>query len=189
LPDLFLPLLGRFQLVNAATALAALMELHAQGFHIAEDAIRQGLARVQWHGRFEVLSQNPFLVADSAMNAASARALVSALDAFFPHTRVHLIFGASSDKDIRGMLQELVPRASSLILTRSRNPRAADPQVLADLAAPALSLIAVDMPTALDLARQRAESNDAILATGSSFVAAEIRALVLAERGVPVESD
>ncbi len=189
--DLQINLLGKHQLANAATALAALMLLRENGVAIPDDAIRAGLARVDWRGRFEILAREPFLIVDGAHNADSARQLVETLRETFPHTRIHFIFGASGDKDIAGMFAELLPAAASLILTRSRNPRAADPARLADLAAKfqGETSTAPDLAAALRDARQRASQNDVVCVAGSLFVVAEARAVWLAEQGTVIEKD
>ncbi|HLF04809.1 MAG TPA: Mur ligase family protein, partial [Dehalococcoidia bacterium] len=60
------PLLGAYQLENAAAALAALEALREQGHSISGQAIRQGFAAVSWPCRLEVLSRIPLVVADGA---------------------------------------------------------------------------------------------------------------------------
>ncbi len=189
--ELALNLLGRHQLTNAATALAALYVLSDLGVSIPEAAIRSGLANVEWHGRFEILSRDPFLIMDGAHNSNSARRLVETLDELFPRARRHFIFGASGDKDIVGMFAELLPKATSLILTQSHNPRAADPVRLATLTEKSKieTSIAPDLSSALRDARQRAGRGDVICVTGSLFVVAEAREILLAESGVPIERD
>ncbi len=184
-------LLGKHQLANAATALAALFVLRDHGAEIPDRAIQQGFANIEWRGRFEILSRSPFVIVDGAHNADSARVLVQTLHDNFPRARLHLIFGASGDKDIAGMFAALLPAAESLILTHSHNARAADPTRLADLAAPyhVETCIAPDLATALRDAQQRTKSGDVICATGSLFVAAEARAGWLAEQGIAVEQD
>ena len=213
--DLRLPLLGHHQLVNAATALAAIAVLREQGIAISDGAIRDGLASVQWPGRFEILEREPLLVVDGAHNADSAHQLVETLHSLRAHTPIHLIFGASNDKDIEGMFAELLPHAASLILTRSHNPRAADPVELARLAtrhseqseespntddrffvaenAPQNDRVHVsivpDLGSALREARQRANRDDVICVTGSLFVVAQAREAWLAEHSKTVEKD
>jgi dihydrofolate synthase/folylpolyglutamate synthase len=189
--DLETNLLGKYQLTNATTALAVLFVLRDQGISIPDDAIRDGLARVEWHGRFEILAREPFVVIDGAHNADSARRLVETLRDLFPSARLHFIFGASGDKDIAGMFAAFLPAAASLILTRSHNPRAADPARLADLAAKyrVETSIAPDLAAALRDAQQRANHDDVICVTGSLFVVAEAREVWLAERGETVEND
>ena len=186
-----LPLLGRHQLTNATTALAAIHVLREQGLAIPNGAIRDGLASMEWQGRFEILEREPFFIVDGAHNADSAHQLAQTLRDLFPRARLHFTFGASSDKDIAGMFAELLPHATSLTLTRSRNPRAADPARLAELAARhnVNTLIAPDVTSALRDARQHAERGDVVCTTGSLFVVAEAREALLAEQGKVVETD
>ncbi len=184
-------LLGRHQLANAATALATISVLRAQGVAMPDDAIRTGLANVEWHARFEILSREPYVIVDGAHNADSAHQLTITLRDLFPNARLHFVFGASGDKDIAGMFSEILPNVESLILTRSHNPRAADPSHLADLATRHGVQVSVfpDLATALEEAKQRAGKNDVVCVTGSLFVAAEAREILLAQRGVLVETD
>ena len=58
--------------------------------------------------------------------------LVKSLKAWFPGTRWILIYGASADKNIDGMLQALLPISEHVIVTCSYHPRAATPLLLAD---------------------------------------------------------
>ena len=99
-----LPLLGRFQAENAATAVAA---VEALGRDIACAAIVRGLESVRWPGRLEVLSEEPLVIADGAHNADSGRRLREALVEYFGAGRVLFIVGASSDKDIDGLAEAL----------------------------------------------------------------------------------
>ncbi len=67
-PRFDVPLLGHHQVLNAAVAYAALDQLRRGGLPIPEPAIREGFRRVEWPGRFQVLSSDPTLVIDSAHN-------------------------------------------------------------------------------------------------------------------------
>jgi dihydrofolate synthase/folylpolyglutamate synthase len=126
LDGLRLPLLGVYQPSNALVALAA-----ARALGVSDAAAREGLARARWPGRFEILrAHDRTVVLDGAHNPAGAQALAASLAEWFGDTPVTLIFGALRDKDARGMLQALAPRARRLILTASTSPRAAPPQAL-----------------------------------------------------------
>jgi dihydrofolate synthase/folylpolyglutamate synthase len=186
-----LKLLGRHQLINTATTLAALFVLRAQGIAISEPAIETGLATVEWQGRFEILAHHPYLVVDGAHNADSAHHLRLALHDYFPNARWHFVFGASNDKDIAGMFAEILPHATSLTLTRYASPRAAEPEQLKKSALPYSVPIdlANDVPGALQVARQRAALDDVICVTGSLFVVAEAREAILRERGQAIDKD
>jgi dihydrofolate synthase/folylpolyglutamate synthase len=131
------------------------------------------------------------IIVDGAHNADSAHQLLVSLRELFPSSRLHIIFGASNDKDIEGMFAELLPGAESICLTRSRNPRAADPARLGVLASPYQVQIsfASDVGEALVLTRRHASRDDVICVTGSLFVVADARTALFAERGLSLHSD
>jgi dihydrofolate synthase/folylpolyglutamate synthase len=119
-----LNLRGRHQLENAAAAIETIDVLTECGFDVPPEALRKGLATVEWPGRLELLEDRPRLLLDSAHNPAAARRLRQYLDEFCPGP-ITLVFGAMADKDVTGMAAELFPRAATIVLTRVRDPRAA----------------------------------------------------------------
>jgi dihydrofolate synthase/folylpolyglutamate synthase len=142
-------LLGVFQPSNAVLAVAAARHLGSP-----EDAIRRGLATVDWPGRFQILRRNPVVIVDGAHNPGGARALAASLDAYLPGRPLTLVIGISSDKDQAGILAALAPQAARIILTAYRGPRAAAPQAL----------------------RAALPANDALVETAGSFEEAMARA-------------
>ena len=170
-----IPLLGDFQLENAAAAVAALEILVSAGFAISTADIAQGLARVKWPGRFHILQQNPTVLVDGAHNVASMRRLVSNIKAYFSYKRSFLVFGTSCDKDIPGIVNELVPLSPQVIVTRTAHSRAAP---LSTLAAE-FSKRGIEPETretvseAISRALSLADKTDIICVTGSLFVAGE----------------
>jgi dihydrofolate synthase/folylpolyglutamate synthase len=173
----WMPLLGEHQLANATTAIAVADLLPGLGVNISEEAIAQGLRQVHWPGRLEVLSRAPFLVVDGAHNADSAHKLAVALRKYFQYERLFLIFGASLEKDIDGMLRELLPLVHQVIVTQAQHPRAAEVQPLREvlLAQGCEPLSSHNVAEALDCALRLAQERDLICATGSLFVVAEVR--------------
>lgn len=190
LRDLRIPLLGRHQRDNATTAIAILHELRGQGVNISDEALRAGLASVRWPGRFELLQQRPSLVVDSAHNENSAQKLRAALANYFPRPprrQLAVIFGASADKDIAGMLKTFLepeavtgyPPADKIIVTKSGHPRSAEPAQLADLVRSVSAICPISVHTNLDSALNEALAwagpDDLICVTGSIFVVAQAR--------------
>jgi dihydrofolate synthase/folylpolyglutamate synthase len=171
-----LRLLGSHQQANAVTALATVFALSRAGLSLPEHAIQEGLKSVQWPARLEVLSHDPWVVVDGAHNGDSMQHLRRAVEELFPHRKLILVFGASSDKDLDAMLGEILPLADRVLLTRAHHPRAADPATLASRAAelgkPAKT---VAIEEALGEALRLANRDDLICATGSLFIAAEFR--------------
>jgi dihydrofolate synthase/folylpolyglutamate synthase len=181
--ELVIPLLGAHQVENAATAYAALQVMRQQGVPISEKQIRVGFKKTIWYGRFEVLRQAPPVVVDCAHNRDSAEKLRDTVDEYFPGKPVVLVFGASEDKDIEGMLDELLPRVWQVILVKSFHPRAADPEKLAALVQQAGKPVRIipEVTEAFAEALQISESQESdagaalVLVTGSIFVAAGAR--------------
>jgi dihydrofolate synthase/folylpolyglutamate synthase len=176
-----IPLLGQHQVENAAVAYAALQALRGQGLPLALGAIRAGLREVRWPGRFEVISRAPAVVLDGAHNADSAQKLAATVREYFPDRRVTLVFGASSDKDVAGMLGALLAPEVGIrrvVLTQAVHPRAQDPEEMAALVQ-AQGVVAETAPTvaeAMGRALAAASGEDVVLACGSLFIVAEARA-------------
>lgn len=172
-----IPLLGLHQVENAASAYAALDLVRESGYPMTDEAIRAGFERVRWPGRFEVLRKTPPLIVDSAHNRDSARRLSQAIADYLPDWPVVLVFGASEDKDVTGIFDELAPIAREVIATQSVHPRAMAAEKVVEMAAshncPAQAAPTVE--EALDLALKQAGNNAAIVATGSLFLAAAVR--------------
>jgi len=171
---LALPVLGEHQAANAATAIAL---VERSGARCSPAGVRRALAKVRLPGRVEVLGRRPWLIVDAAHNPVSARALVEALRGV-PRRRTILVFGASADKDYGGMLRTLLPGTDLAIFTRALNPRAAAPSDLLRRARGRAAVTAGSVARALGMARKAAGPGDAIVVTGSFYVAGEALALL-----------
>ena len=180
-----LGLLGDHQAANAAVAVACVEQLQDQGFRIDDESVAGGLAEVRWPARLEVLGQRPLIVLDCAHNVASAEALVETLETSFPPGRRLLVFGASQDKDIRGMLNVFAGRFQHAYFTRfSTNPRAVPAEQLAGMVEASANLPFTVCPAPIDAwhaARTDARPEDLICITGSVYLAGELRSLLLSE--------
>ncbi|MEW5984879.1 MAG: folylpolyglutamate synthase/dihydrofolate synthase family protein [Acidobacteriota bacterium] len=149
-PPVTLSLRGRHQVDNAIVAVRALEALDACGTHVPESAIREGLACARWAGRLEVvdLGQGRSVLLDAAHNPAGAHALGEYLAECYPNGIV-LVFGAVRDKDHRGMLCELLPHATHVVLSAPPTHRAAPTHELVAIARelrPGLPLIESPSP-------------------------------------------
>jgi len=172
---LTIPLLGDYQIENAATAVAALELLASLGFSITADNIAQGLAQVKWPGRFQILSHKPIVLVDGAHNVASMKRLVENIKAYFNYDELFLIVGISCDKDITGVVKELISLSPQVIVTRASHPRAASPLALAaEFGRWGIKPRITDaVAQALSQTLSMAKESDLICATGSLFVVAE----------------
>ncbi|WP_144799738.1 dihydropteroate synthase [Halorubrum depositum] len=183
-----IPLVGDHQATNAGVAVALARRTAAavaddgesggtEADPLPESAVRDGLARATWPGRFEVVDTAPLTVLDGAHNPAACRTLAGTL-AEYDYDDLHLAYAAMHDKDHAGAASAL-PDAASAVTCRPALDRAEDPEVLAvALRDAGVDEVTVgdDVAAALDAAVARADPDDCVLLVGSLFAVAEARA-------------
>ena len=186
--DVDLPLLGDHQLENAATAIATVETLADRGLPVSQEAIVEGIGRVRWPGRLEVLSRaGPAVVVDGAHNPHSMGRLVEAVQRYFEADRFVVIFGGLGGHSAEGMVSALSELDPLVVAVRSRHPRAVSSEAVARLASAAgLEVIfqSDDVGEGTRRATEAAGVNDLVLATGSLSVVAEVMEEV---KGIPAE--
>ena len=167
------PLHGRHQAINCGLALALLDKLKAAGYEIDNDKATAGLSDVRLAGRMEMICDDPRIMIDGAHNAASIRALIHAIGQNIPYDSMVVIFGCNSDKDVKGMMNELQYGADKVIFTRSNSVKATSPQELADVYTELCGKMcqtASCLGEALQLARSAIGREDLICITGSFYL-------------------
>ncbi len=170
------PLAGEHQVENAITAALALRRLG-----LPDEVIETGIARAQWPGRLELISERPEIILDGAHNPAGARALAAHLDRFYAHRRVRMIYGAMRDKAVEEVCGILFPRAQQVIATAPKQPRALHPEAILQVAEHPDIRTAPTLQDALGLVAD-AGPGDAIFITGSLYLVGEARALIGTKR-------
>ncbi len=174
--EVTLSLMGRHQVANAVVAVRTIEQLSERGPAVPPDAIVQGLSRTRWPGRLDErrLSDGRSVLLDAAHNPSGAAALSAYLQER-PGGKLPLVFGVMRDKDIRAMLEVLLPAIGALVVTRASNRRAADSNAVASIArtlAPSLDVVVVeDPPAALEAAWRMAPG---IAVAGSIFLLGDV---------------
>lgn len=175
--ELFIPLVGPHQLVNAATAVTALELLDLKGIDVSETAIREGLSRTYWPGRFEMVGGDPLIILDCAHNPDGAMALASSVRELLDARHLILVVGILRDKRVEDIIGQLAPIAAEVITTEPLSPRAIDAVSLAEVvrrknrAVTAEPSISRALAHALSVARR----DDVILVAGSIYLVGEAR--------------
>jgi len=123
-------LIGRHQIVNASSAIAAAECLREKGVAISGENIKNGIEKTRIPARCEIIGKEPYLIIDGAQNKASARALKETIRRNFKYKKLILILGACKGKDIKGMCEELVPIADRIILTKAKSERGEEPAAI-----------------------------------------------------------
>ncbi len=189
--DFWIPLLGRYQVVNATTTIATIDQLCRQDIRVSLKQVHGGLQRARWPGRLEILGREPLLVVDGAHNVDSVQRLMGALREYLPFDKLILVVGFSADKDIAGMMRALISEAQEVIVAQSKHPRAAEPESIVKELEPSETSVSIvsDAPSALWRALELADKGDLVCVTGSLFVVAEARAAWLEAKGEEFERD
>jgi len=184
LSELWIPLLGQHQVVNAATALVALEVLAGLGVHIAENALRNGLGKIVWPARLELFGNKPPVLIDGAHNYEGARSLRQALDTYFPNRGIVMVLGMLGDKERARVVAELAPRARKVIVTKPNSPRAGDWKQMAGQARQYVSDVDTveSISDAVLTALKQAGQGDLVCITGSLYMVAEAREVMLGLR-------
>jgi dihydrofolate synthase / folylpolyglutamate synthase len=167
---------GRWQLKNAAVALAALEQVAGQ-LPVSIGEVRRGLTLARIPGRLQVLPGRPSIVLDVAHNPHAARSLADGLGdmGFFENTIA--VFAMLADKDIGGVVDAVRGRIDRWFVAAADAERAAPAKAVADvLAARGLAGATRSFATiasALEAARREAGPNDRIVVFGSFYTVAE----------------
>ncbi|MFC1821205.1 bifunctional folylpolyglutamate synthase/dihydrofolate synthase [Thermodesulfobacteriota bacterium] len=175
LKGLELNLRGKFQHRNAATALAAVEVLGDRGIKTSSSDIVEGLKRVQWPGRMQVISTVPQVILDGAHNPAATKKLAAAIAGDFSYRKLLLVIGVLEDKDISGIIKRIIPLADYVIYTRPDYYRSAPPEEVMRQAASFRKAgeIQPSVSKAIDRAKFLAGHEDIILVCGSLFTVGE----------------
>jgi dihydrofolate synthase / folylpolyglutamate synthase len=172
-----IPLAGQHQLENATLALATLDMLRKIGISWDERALREGLRKMRWPARIDVVEHHPTIVVDGAHNADSMEKLMQALRDSFAFQRLIVVLSLFRDKDLVGIARAL-QHADIVVLTRMVSPRAATveqmQEIFAKHAPHAEIHTADDSRAAMELAVGLAGDSDLICATGSLYFAGEV---------------
>lgn len=171
---------GVHQYANAAAVLAVMESLQPR-LPVTPVAIAEGLQRAKLPGRFQIIQESPQIILDVAHNPEAARSLAATLGQQPCQGRTLAIFGIMADKDIEGVVADLIPLIDLWLPAAPKVPRAMNladmTEVLERLGARAVEP-QPDLGQALERTRALAGPLDRILAFGSFFVLGEILELL-----------
>ncbi|VVC00947.1 UDP-N-acetylmuramoyl-L-alanyl-D-glutamate--2,6-diaminopimelate ligase [uncultured archaeon] len=184
------PLLGDFQMENAACAVGAAKALEKQGIAVSDAQIRKGLAAVKWPGRMEIVQKRPLVIIDCAKDENAMIRLRKEAEkmmkgrahgrgAKLKKDRLIVVLGISSDKEWKRMLRAIVPAADVVVASEHQvNGRAvAAGKIAAEAERIGAKEVMVekDLRKAVKKALALAASHDLVLVAGSVFTAGEAR--------------
>jgi dihydrofolate synthase/folylpolyglutamate synthase len=193
--ELMLPLFGEYQASNAACALAA-VEAFSGIESLDPEMVRGTVEAMRAPGRLEVVRRSPVVIADSAHNPAGMAATMEAVTEAFAFDSLVAVLGVSADKDVVGILDQMEPVVSQLVVTNNSSERSMKASVLAEHAGAVFGAdrlrVAARLDDAIEVAVGLADEagsggrpgSAAVLVTGSVITAGEARVLLGAESTV-----
>lgn len=172
-----IPLVGAYQMNNAAVVLETVEVLRQRGWSVSDEAVRQGLADTRWPARFEVLRRDPVFIVDGGHNPHGIRATAESLSRLFPGRKITFVTGVMADKDVEHILGLIVPLAEQFFTVRPDNPRAMDAGELAARieAMGAKATTCASVQDGVDRAIQAEGPHGVACALGSLYMSGEVR--------------
>lgn len=174
-----LDLTGIYQTKNILGVLATIQQLRQKGWKIDDENISIALRNVKvstgLHGRWEVLNQDPTIIADVGHNEDGIKQIVQQLK-LIHYNHLHIVLGFVKDKDVSAALS-LLPKNATYYFTKAQIPRALNEVDLSNLAheknLKGHSFENID--EAMFSAKMNYQKDDLILICGSVFLVAEAK--------------
>ena len=172
-----IPLVGAYQMNNAAVVLETVEVLRQRGWSVSDEAVRQGLADTRWPARFEVLRRDPVFIVDGGHNPHGIRATAESLRRLSPGRKITFVTGVMADKDVEHILGLTVPLADQFFTVRPDNPRGMDAGELAARieAMGAKATACASVRDGVDRAIQAEGPHGVACALGSLYMSGEVR--------------
>lgn len=170
---------GNYQKDNVQLAIKVIEILNENNItNVSHHHLNKGLLQVAattgLRGRYDVLGQNPKIIADTAHNIAGIRVLMQQVkqESF---KDLHIVLGMVSDKDATSVIK-LLPKDAHYYISKPDIPRGMEVAVLASHLTTfhLVHKVFESVEAAFKAAKKNAAANDLILITGSTFVVAEI---------------
>jgi dihydrofolate synthase/folylpolyglutamate synthase len=185
--DIFIPLYGAHQASNAAVALAAVEAFVGQ--KLSDELVSGAFASVSSPGRFEIVHRDPTVIVDAAHNPHGAKALANTIGKEFDFQSLFGVVAVLADKDAAGILRELEPVVSRIVVTENTSERALAKEELFKIAQGIFgterTFLEADLQSAITYSMEQAtllnqvsDGSNAVLVTGSVVTVGEAKRIV-----------
>lgn len=169
---------GSYQVKNSNTILTAVKELQLLGFDISTDHVKEGFKHVETltglAGRWQTLSQTPYILCDTGHNEAAWNYLSQQLNELACN-QLHIVFGMVDDKDIDAVIQ-LLPEKAIYYFTKASCKRALSEHII-EQKAKMRGLKGTSYPTveeACSAALSAVKGDDCLFIGGSNYIISEV---------------
>lgn len=172
------PMPTEYQIENSNLAITVCKSV----LGLPREAIRKGIAKTKWPGRFERISRKPVIIIDGAHNEDAAKKLAKEMQNHFTNQRITYIIGVLADKEHAKMLEIMLPYARQIYTVTPPNKRALDGQILAEevrsFGKEAVCCESIREAAVLAVKEARMGNTDVIVAFGSLSYLSELKQAV-----------
>lgn len=170
-------LVGKYQILNAITAINAAEILKKTGLDISADNIKCGIKVSKWPARFEILKQSPTIIADGSHNSDGMNAFVETAREILKGKKTICVFGMLKDKDYDFCLKKLSEITDTVIVTEVKSPRRETVDNLEKTAQKYIKNVfsKKENEDAVRLALEMVKETDVIIALGSLYMMNDIK--------------
>ncbi len=169
---------GIYQKNNLAISIASCELISDMGFYIKKEDIKKGIKNSFWPGRMHIVSTSPIMMLDGAHNVDAIYNLSLSLKEF-NFDKLILIIGVMADKDVKNILNIIIPRADFVIYSRPEYYRAMDPSILSTKYPKEHKHKVIPcLKDAISFSKDIASKNDLVLITGSLFTVGEALSII-----------
>lgn len=175
-----IPLTGKHQLYNFATAVAAINVLKQNGWNVTYKSLIDGISKVRVPARTEIISHTPLTIIDGGHNAEGVDALCNTLVKFCANRKIIAVFGMMKDKDYSYAVKKLAPLCERIYTTEASNPRTLDAKSLAKEAKQYCKKVRPEPnpEKAYYKALKKAKDDDVVLVCGSLYLASDVKKFI-----------
>ncbi|PWJ52196.1 bifunctional folylpolyglutamate synthase/dihydrofolate synthase [Faecalicatena contorta] len=184
LEDIEISLAGRHQVENAVTALETIELLRTAGYAVSDVAVKRGLRKATWPGRFTCINRNPLFIIDGAHNEDAVLRLRESVERYFNGRRLIFIMGVFRDKEYDKIASIMAPLADEIYtVDLPDSDRSLKASELECAVKPYCKNTEAkqDIEAAVKAALFSAKGNDVILAFGSLSYLGQVTELVCLE--------
>lgn len=174
--DLFLPLHGRHQVDNLATAIAS-AEMFI-GRALDSDLLQLAVGATSAPGRLEVVGRRPVVLLDGSHNAQGVRGLADTLRDEFPAMPWQLVLGMKGERSLADVITPLDGLVDRVFTVSVDDPTSHDAADVAREAARVLGVPATSyatVPAAIEAAKDAAGVDGGVVVAGSLYLVGEAR--------------
>ena len=168
---------GNSQLTNLAGCLRV-TNLLQNKLPVKLDSIKEGIRDARLEGRLQVLSAEPFIVADVAHNTDAAINLYNFISTSKKNGKVYAVFSILENKDIEQVLMPFIDIVDEWFVSEINDPRAQKIDVITDTLKKYNKQVIINkfdsLIEAYNSVSKKSDLNDNIIIYGSFFTVGEI---------------